>query len=81
MFGILKWLVKSDLPLFQNGQEKAVMVVKLADNLVDVYIIEEKAFYHYNFTIISALRIKEFLASWIEPNTYNNSLQFLFLQY
>ena len=35
------------------GQEKAVIAVKVADNLVDVYIIEEKAYYHYNFLIMS----------------------------
>ena len=45
-------LVIIDVPPLKKGQEKAVIAVKLADNLVDVYIIEEKAFYHYNFTIL-----------------------------
>jgi len=33
-----------DIDLLKKGQEKAVIAVKLADNLVDVYIIEERAF-------------------------------------
>ena len=36
----------------KKGQEKAVIAVKVAGNLIDVYIIEEKAFYHYNFKIM-----------------------------
>ncbi len=42
-----------DVPPLSKGQEKAVIAVKLADNLVDVYIIGQKAFYHFNFRIIS----------------------------
>ena len=46
-------LVIIDVPPLKKGQEKAVIAVKVADNLIDVYIIEERAFYHYNFRIIS----------------------------
>lgn len=46
-------IVIVDVPPLIKGQEKAVIAVKLAENLIDVYIIEEKAFYHYNFKIIS----------------------------
>ncbi len=46
-------LVIVEVPPLKKGQEKAVIAVKLADNLLDVYIIERKAFYHYNFRIIS----------------------------
>jgi len=48
-----KVLVIVDVHPLKKGQEKAVIAVKLADNLVDVYVIEGKAFYHYNFNIIS----------------------------
>jgi hypothetical protein len=48
-----KVLVIVDVHPLKKGQEKAVIAVKIADNLVDVYIIEKKAFYHYNFKIIS----------------------------
>ena len=41
-----------DVPPLMKGQEKAVIAVKVAENLVDVYIIEDKAFYHYNFKIL-----------------------------
>lgn len=47
-----KVLVIVDVHPLQKGQEKAVFAVKVADNLVDVYIIEERAFYHYNFRIL-----------------------------
>ena len=40
-----------DVHPLEKGQEKAVIAVKLADNLVDVYVIEGKAFYFYNFQI------------------------------
>ena len=46
-----KVLVIVDVHPLKKGQEKAVIAVKVADNLVDVYIIEKKAFYHYNFKI------------------------------
>ena len=45
-------LVIVDVPPLKKGQEKTVIAVKVADNLVDVYIIDAKAFYHYNFTIL-----------------------------
>ena len=48
-----KVLVTVDVHPLKKGQEKPVIAVKIADNLVDVYIIESKAFYHYNFIIIS----------------------------
>ena len=46
-------LVIVDVHPLKKGQEKAVIAVKVADNLIDVYIIEKRAFYHYNFRIIS----------------------------
>lgn len=39
------------LPL-KKSQEKAVIAVKIGLELINVYIIENKAFYHYNFRII-----------------------------
>ena len=48
-----KVLVIVDVHPLKKGQEKAVIAVKVAENLVDVYIIGEKAFYYYNFKIIS----------------------------
>jgi len=36
----------------KKGQEKAVIAVKVAENLVDVYIIKDRAFYYYNFRIL-----------------------------
>ena len=47
-----KVLVIIDVYPLRKGQEKAIIAVKLADNLIDVYVIEEKAFYYYNFRII-----------------------------
>lgn len=47
-----KVLVIVDVHPLKKGQENAVIAVKVADNLVDVYIIEERAFYHYNFRIL-----------------------------
>ncbi len=46
-----KVLVIVDVHPLRKGQEKAVIAIKVADNLIDVYIVEEKAFYHYNFKI------------------------------
>ena len=37
----------------KEGQKKAVLAAKITIDLVDVYIIDEKAFYYYNFIIIS----------------------------
>ena len=45
-------IVIVDVPPLKKGQEKAVIAVKVADNLVDVYIIEKRGFYHYNFKIL-----------------------------
>ena len=45
-------LVIIDVPPLKKGQEKAVIAVKIAENLVDAYIIENKAFYYFNFRII-----------------------------
>ena len=47
-----KVLVIVDVHPLLKGQEKAVIAVKVSDNLIDVYIIEDKAFYHYNFRIL-----------------------------
>ena len=47
-----KVLVIVDVYSFKKGQEKTVIAVKVADNLVDVYVIEGKAFYYYNFKIL-----------------------------
>ena len=38
-------------PLIQSDR-KAVNAVKIGPKLIDVYIIEEKAFYYYNFKVI-----------------------------
>ena len=47
-----KVLVIVDVHSLKKGQEKAVIAVKVADNLIDVYIIEGKAFYYFNFRIV-----------------------------
>ena len=44
-------LIRSVHPLYE-GQEKVAIAVKIADDLVDVYIIDEKTYYHYNFKVI-----------------------------
>ena len=44
-------LVIVDVPPLMKGQEKAVIAVKLTEDLIDVYIIEGNAFYHYNFRL------------------------------
>ena len=36
----------------KKGDIHACMAVKIGPELIDVYIIEEKAFYHYNFIIL-----------------------------
>ena len=46
-------IVIVDVPPLTKGQERAVIAVKLVENLVDVYIIEGRAFYHYNFKLLS----------------------------
>lgn len=45
-------LVIVDVHPLKKGQEKAVIAVKVADNLIDVYVIEGRAFYHYNFMLV-----------------------------
>ena len=52
-----KVLVIVDVHPLKKGQEKSVIAVKVADNLIDVYVIEEKAFYYYNFRIINPMTI------------------------
>lgn len=46
-----KVLVIVDVYPLRKGQEKSVVAVKVADNLIDVYVIEGKAFYYFNFVI------------------------------
>lgn len=46
-----------NVPLVEKGQEKAVLAAKIAIDLVDVNIIGEKAFYHYNFRLFRNLTI------------------------
>ena len=45
-------LVIVDVHPLKKGHEKAVIAVKVADNLADVYVIEGRAFYYYNFMIL-----------------------------
>lgn len=45
-------IVIHDIPPLVQGDRKAVNAVKIGPKLIDVYIIDEKAFYHYNFKII-----------------------------
>ena len=46
-----KVIVIVDVYPLKKGQEKAVIAVKVAENLVDVYIIDGKGFYCYNFLL------------------------------
>jgi len=46
-------IVIQDVHFLKAGDIKAVIAVKIAPDLVDVYIIEAKAYYHYNFRIIN----------------------------
>ena len=48
-----KVLVIVDVYPLKKGQEKAVIPVKMANELIDVYIINGKGFYHFNFKILS----------------------------
>ncbi len=41
-----------DVYPLMKGQEKAIITVKVAKNLVDVYIIEDKTYYHNNIKIL-----------------------------
>jgi hypothetical protein len=36
----------------KKGQEKAAVAVKVAENLIDVYIFEDRTLYYYIFRII-----------------------------
>jgi hypothetical protein len=44
-------VIQDVFPLIQ-GDKKVVNAVKIGPKLVDLYIIEEKAFYHFNFILI-----------------------------
>ena len=48
-----------DVHILKKGSVKAVKAVKMSLELIDVYIIESKAYYHYNFRLLDR----------IEPNT------------
>ena len=41
-----------DVGELQEGFKYAVSQVKLAPNLIDVYIIKDKAYYHFNFRLL-----------------------------
>ena len=40
-----------DVHSLKEGQTKAVIAVKIAPDLIDIYVIESKAFYYFNFKI------------------------------
>ena len=44
-------LVIVDVPPLIKGQEKGAIMIKVADNLIDVYIIDNNEFFHFNFII------------------------------
>ena len=48
-----------DVHLLKKGAVKAVNGVKMGIDLVDVYIIESKAYKHYNFIIIGKVNIDQ----------------------
>ena len=41
-----------DVGELKKGLTYAVSQVKLAPNLIDVYIIKDKAYYHFNFRLL-----------------------------
>jgi len=41
-----------DVGELQKGLKYAVSQVKLAPNLIDVFIIKNKAYYHFNFRLL-----------------------------
>ncbi len=41
-----------DVGVLIKGLKYAVSQVKLAPNLIDVYIIKDKAYYHFNFRLL-----------------------------
>lgn len=45
-------LVVVDVHILKKGSVKAVKAVKMSLELIDVYIIESKAYYHYNFLLL-----------------------------
>jgi len=52
-------LVIAEVHLLEKGAVKAVKSVKIGIDLVDVYIIESKAYKHYNFIIIGKVNIDQ----------------------
>ena len=40
------------VPLLKEGDVESVTAVKLSIELIDVYIIKGRAYYHFNFSII-----------------------------
>lgn len=48
-----------DVHILKKGSVKAVKAVKMSLELIDVYIIESKAYYHFNFRLLDRT----------EPNT------------
>ena len=48
----LQVIVIVDVSPLKKGQEKIVIAVKVAENLVDVYIIKDRAFYYYSCRIL-----------------------------
>ena len=46
-----------DVHSLEKGAVKAVNAVKMSIELIDVYIIESKAYMHYNFIIIGKVNI------------------------
>jgi len=41
-----------DVHILKKGSVKAVKAVKMSLELIDVYIIESKAYYHFNFRLL-----------------------------
>ena len=54
-----------DVHLLKKGSVKAVKAVKMSIDLIDVYVIESKAYNHFNFIIIGKVNINQ--------ETYNES--------
>lgn len=52
-------LVIVDVHTLKKGSVKAVKAVKMSIELIDVYVIESKAYYHFNFRLLGR----------IDPNT------------
>ena len=45
-------LVVVDVHILKKGSVKTVKAVKMSLELIDVYIIESKAYYHFNFRLL-----------------------------